>query len=60
MKDETITFNGKQVEFNELPDQLQKVLKDDNSNGIPDSMEPLTQSLGISNLKAEIKADAAR
>lgn len=60
MKDETITFNGKQVSFTELPDQLQKVLKDDNSNGIPDSMEPLAQNLGISNLKAEIKAQSQR
>ena len=60
MKTQNITFNGKQVDFNQLPDQIQKVLKDDNSNGIPDSMEPLTQNLGISNLKAEIKAQSQR
>lgn len=60
MNEEKITVDDKQVDFTELPEQVQRVLKDDNSNGIPDSIEPITKNLGISSLKAEIKAQSQR
>ncbi len=36
-----VTFNGKEVKFEDLPPELQKLTQDSNANGLPDSIEPL-------------------
>lgn len=60
MKAEKITLNDEQGNTTDVPDHMQNVLTDKNGNGIPDNMEVQTPSLGISNLKAEIKAQSQR
>ena len=36
-----VTFNGKEVKFEDLPPEFQKLTQDSNANGLPDSLEPL-------------------